>query len=138
MNDQSESGEDQCRELTECILACAFDVHARLGPGLLESTYRSCLMHRLRKEGLPVDDEVPVSIRFDEIEIGTAYRADLVVARKVLLELKSVERLLEIHCPQTRTYLKHSGLEVALLLNFNVRSLVNGIRRFRRRGSPPS
>src|SRR3954466_8319313 len=86
---------DDCRDLTQRILACAFDVHARLGPGLLESAYRSCLVHRLRREGLCVEDEVPICIKFDEIEIRTAYRADVVVARKVLLELKAVERLLE-------------------------------------------
>jgi GxxExxY protein len=117
------------RELTERILACAFDVHTRLGPGLLESTYRTCMVHRLRREGIAVESEVPVKIEFDGIVIGTAYRADLVVEGKVLIELKAVDNLLSVHLAQLRTYLEHSRLPVGLLLNFNVKSLKEGIRR---------
>jgi GxxExxY protein len=102
----------------------------RLGPGLLESTYRSCLQHRLTREGLQVDGEVPISIVFDGVTISGGYRADLVINDQVLVELKSVDRLLPIHISQTLTYLKHSNLQVGLLLNFNVQSLRNGIRRF--------
>lgn len=116
--------------LTERILACAFDVHARMGPGLLESTYKACLARRLDRERLRVDSEVPIHIEFDGITIETAYRADLIVENRVLLELKAVERILPVHISQTLTYVKHAGLDVGLLLNFNVRSLRDGIRRF--------
>ncbi len=121
------------RELTAKILECSYAVHARLGPGLLESAYKSCLVHRLERSGLRVEVEVPIGIEFDDLLISTAYRADAIVEQKVLLELKATERLLAIHCAQTRTYLNHSFCEVALLLNFNVRRLSEGIRRFDRR-----
>jgi GxxExxY protein len=127
--------------ITQKILESAFDVHSRLGPGLLESTYRACLTHRLSREGLEVKAEVPVPVSFDGLSIPAAYRADLIVEQRVLLELKSIERILSIHISQTLTYLKHADLDVALLLNFNVRSLRDGIRRFDNRGSgrhPPS
>jgi len=123
----------QCSELTERILACAYDVHARLGPGLLESAYGACLVHCLKKLGLHVETEVPIGIEFDDLVVPVAYRADVIVERAVLLELKATERLLGIHCAQARTYLRHSRTEVALLLNFNVARLSNGIRRFDRR-----
>ena len=116
-------------EVTRRILACAFDVHARLGPGLLESTYRTCMEYRLKREGLAVRCEVPIAIDFDGARIATAYRADVIVEGKVLLELKSVEHLRSIHLAQLRTYLEHSRLHVGLLLNFNVQSLKQGIRR---------
>jgi GxxExxY protein len=121
-----------CSAITERVLAAAFAVHARLGPGLLESTYRACLSHRLRSQGMEVECEVPVGIEWDGIRIDTAYRADLIVERRVLLELKATEHLSSIHCAQARTYLKHSSAQIALLINFNVKSLVDGIRRFQR------
>jgi GxxExxY protein len=117
------------RSLTERILACAFEVHARLGPGLLESTYRACMVHGLGNRGLRVECEVPIPIQFDGALIDTAYRADIIVERKVLLELKAAESLLSIHLAQLRTYLEHSRVPIGLLLNFNVRSLKEGIRR---------
>ena len=120
------------RVLTERILACAFDVHARMGPGLLESTYKACLHHRLSRDGLRVECEAPIAVEFDGAQIGTGYRADMIVEDSVLIELKAVERLLPIHIMQAYTYLKHSNLDVALLLNFNVKSLRDGIRRIQR------
>ena len=126
----------RCGGLTRQILGAAFDVHARLGPGLLESAYRCCLVHKLRQRDLAVETEVPIAIQFDGLEIATAYRADIIVNRKVLLELKATDSLSAIHCMQTRTYLNHSGMEVALLINFNMRSLADGIRRFDRRRPP--
>jgi GxxExxY protein len=120
-------------ELTQRVLACAFDVHARLGPGLLESAYRACLVRRLVREGVQVQCEMPISIRFDGEVVGTAYRADVSVEQEVLLELKAVEKVLSIHLAQLRTYLEHAQLNVGLLLNFNVMSLKDGIRRIDRR-----
>ena len=123
----------RCSELTGRILGAAYDVHARLGPGLLESAYKFCLVHLLEQQGFDVETEVPIAIQFDGLVIPTAYRADSIVDRKILLELKATEDLSTIHCMQTRTYLNHSSTEVALLINFNVKSLVDGIRRFDRR-----
>jgi len=119
-----------CSEVTERVLSAAFEVHRELGPGLLESTYRKCLEHQLRLNGLSVRCEVPIAIRYKGLAIEASYRADLVVDETVLVELKAVERLLSIHEVQALTYLKLSGLRVALLLNFNAVSLRNGLKRF--------
>jgi GxxExxY protein len=117
-------------QLTGRILGCAIDSHRVLGPGMLESTYRKCLVHRLRAEGMAVKEEEPVSIEFRGLVVESAYRADLIVEDSVLLELKSVDALLPIHDAQVLTYLKFLKLRVGLLLNFNLMSLSKGMRRF--------
>ena len=116
--------------LTREILASAFEVHRVLGPGLLESTYRACLLREMADKGLQVREEVPITISYRGRELEAGYRADLIVDDSVLLELKAVERLLPVHEAQTLTYLKHAKLRVGLLLNFNVTRLTLGIRRF--------
>ena len=116
--------------LTRKILACAFEVHRVLGPGLLESTYRACLLREMGERGLEAREEVPIAISYRGRQLDAGYRADLIVDEAVLVELKAVERLLPIHEAQTLTYLKHARLRVALLLNFNVARLTSGIRRF--------
>ena len=116
-------------ELTGRILGCAYEVHAQLGPGLLESADRACLMHELAGIGLAAVAEVPVSLHYHGRTIETGYRADIIVEQKVLLELKATERLLQIHQAQALTYLRLSQLQIGLLINFNVVSLKNGIRR---------
>ena len=94
----------QCSELTERILACAYEVHARLGPGLLESAYGACLVHYLKKLGLHVETEVPIGIEFDELVVPTAYRADVIVERTVLLELKNrLERVIRSSSPDSHS-----------------------------------
>jgi len=98
--------------LTGRILGCAIDVHRVLGPGMLESAYRTCLLHRLRIEGMAVKQEEPVTIEFRGFAIETAYRADLIVEDAVLLELKSLEALLPVHEAQILTYLKFLKLRV--------------------------
>jgi len=117
-------------ELTERILACAIEVHRHLGPGLLEGAYRVCLVDRLEREGLSVRQEVSVPVTYQGHIIETAYRADLIVNDRVLLELKSIEVLLAIHSAQIRTYLKFLNLRVGLLMNFNVTNLMSGVRRY--------
>jgi GxxExxY protein len=117
-------------QLTERILACAIDVHRDLGPGLLESAYRVCLVDRLTVERLAVRQEVPISIDYKGRTVESAYRADLIVEEAVLIELKSIDALLPIHSAQIRTYLKFLNLRVGLLLNFNVTKLMSGFRRF--------
>ena len=124
--------ERNINDLTKKILSCAYEVHTRLGPGLLESTYRTCLAHCLRRVGLNVEAEVPIAISFDDLAIPAAYRADLIVDETVLLELKATDQLVAVHSAQTRTYLIHSSAAAALLINFNVQRLVQGIRRFDR------
>jgi GxxExxY protein len=117
-------------ELTERILDAAGEVHRCLGAGRLESAYRACLVRQLRRNELVVDCEVPIPIEFNDIRIDGAFRADMIVERKVLVELKSVERLLPIHEAQVLTYLKLSKLKIGLLLNFNSTHLRSGVRRF--------
>ena len=116
-------------DVTHAVLGCAFDVHRALGPGLLESAYKACLQEELSQRGLQHAAEVPIPIHYKGLQLDAGYRADLVVESRVLVELKAVERLLSIHQAQVMTYLRLSGLEVGLLINFNVASLKNGIRR---------
>jgi GxxExxY protein len=117
-------------ELTRGVLKAAFEVHRNLGPGLLESTYRECLVRELKTGGHSVEREVPIPIDYKDLRIDGAYRADLIVDGAVIVELKAVDQVLPVHEAQTLTYLKLSGLKVALLLNFNTRRLQHGIRRF--------
>ena len=123
-------GEQVMGEITRRILGCAIEVHRELGPGLLESTYRTCLVKQLLMDGLYVEEEVGIPIQYKGQFVESSYRADLIVDRAVLLELKALERLLPIHEAQTLTYLKHSRLRVGLLINFNVTSLMKGVRRY--------
>jgi hypothetical protein len=116
-------------ELTHSVLGCAFEVHGTLGPGLLESAYKACLTHELTLRRLSFASEVAVPIRYKEAQLDAGYRADLIVENVVLVELKAVERLLSIHEAQVMTYLRLTGLQVGLLINFNVSSLKTGIRR---------
>jgi GxxExxY protein len=120
------------RELNHRILGLAIKVHRSLGPGLLESVYRTCLVHELRKAGMNVRSEVQVPVVYADVSLDCGYRADVIVQDSVLLELKAVDKLLAIHEAQLLTYLKLSRLRVGFLINFNVASLRNGIRRLLR------
>ena len=115
--------------LTGRILKCAFDVHRALGPGLLESAYRACLVRELQVAGLIVKEESPVSLIYKGVAIDCGYRSDIIVEDQVLLELKSVDRLLPIHEAQLLTYLKLTRLPVGFLMNFNTVHLRAGLRR---------
>ena len=115
-------------EITERIIGCAIKVHAALGPGLLESAYESCLYYDLFKAGFFVERQKPVPLFYKEIRMDCGYRADLIVERKLIVEIKSVEALNEIHLMQTITHLKLTTCKVGLLLNFNVLKLKDGIR----------
>jgi GxxExxY protein len=117
-------------ELTRRIVASALQVHAELGPGLLESTYRACLAYQLSLDGMTCRQEVCIPIRYRGLNIDNSYRADLIVEEAVLLELKSVEKLVPLHSTQLLTYLRWSGIKVGLLMNFNVPKLKYGLRRF--------
>ena len=105
------------------------DVHRVLGPGLLENAYRSALLHELALSGLCAQREVPIPFRYKGALLDCAYRADIVVEQKVLLELKTVEQIAPIHVAQTLTYLRLSKLRVGLILNFHAVHLRNGLKR---------
>lgn len=111
------------------VIGCAIEVHRALGPGLLESTYQQCLFYKLKKEGLQVVKEKPIPLVFEEVQLECGYRIDLLVENKVVIELKSVEDLNDIHMAQTITYLKLGNYKLGLLINFNVLLLKKGIRR---------
>jgi GxxExxY protein len=119
----------QINEISGQIVDAAIKVHTALGPGLLESTYEACLMYELRKRGLPVQNQVPLSVRYDEVVIEVGYRIDLLVADVVIVELKSVDAVTPIHKAQLLSYLKLSGKTIGLLINFNVELLNHGITR---------
>src|SRR5688572_9207561 len=117
------------QNLTEQIVGCAIKIHKSLGPGLLESAYQECLYFELRKAGLYVEKEKPLPLIYEDVKLEIGYRIDLLVERKIVVEVKSVDALAEIHLAQVLTYLKLSGNRFGLLINFNVRLLKNGIKR---------
>lgn len=116
-------------ELAKEVIGCAISVHRALGPGLLESAYQQCLAYELRKIGLQVEVEKPMPLVYEDIEMDCGYRIDILVENKLILELKAVEKLNDVHLAQTLTYLKLSGCKLGLLMNFNVSILKNGIKR---------
>ena len=115
--------------VTGQIVDSAMKVHTALGCGLLESVYETCLAHELTKRGLSVRKQIAMPVRYDGIELDTGYRLDLLVAERVVVEVKAVERMLPLHAAQLLTYLKLGGYRVGLLLNFNTAHLQNGIKR---------
>ena len=115
--------------LTEKVIGAAIEVHRVLGPGLLESAYQECLCHELRLSGLSFKREAPLPVLYKGIRLDCGYRLDLVVEGQVIVEVKSVERLLPIHEAQLLTYLRLAQIHTGLLLNFNVPALRQGIKR---------
>lgn len=112
------------------IIGSAIEVHRLLGPGLLESAYEECLMYELQAKGLLVERQKPVPVIYKEKKLDCGYRIDLLVERSVIVELKSVDRLIPVHEAQLLTYMRFSGIPTGLLINFNVTVLKNGLRRF--------
>lgn len=115
--------------ITKSVIGCAIKVHRALGPGLLESAYQACLVHELLRSGLRVDREVAIPVRYEGLVLECGYRLDLVVEKQVIVEVKAVEKVLSIHEAQLMTYLRLSGLERGLLINFHVALLKHGITR---------
>jgi len=115
--------------LTERIIGFAIAVHRELGPGLLESAYEECLCYELSENGVAFRRQVPLPVVYKAVRLDCGYRVDVVVEGRVILELKSAERLLPIHDAQVLTYMRLSGLWTGLLLNFNTPVLKDGIRR---------
>ncbi|MCH2448651.1 MAG: GxxExxY protein [Gracilimonas sp.] len=116
-------------ELTDKVIGSAIRVHKELGPGLLESAYQECLFYVLKKDGLTVEKEKPIPIKFEEVELDCGYRIDLLVEKRLVLELKSVESLNKVHFAQVISYLKLGNFPLGLLLNFNVSLMKKGIKR---------
>jgi len=116
-------------ELTNKIIGSCIEVHKALGPGLLESAYKASLAYKLVKEGLYVETEKPMPLVFEEVKLECGYRMDLLVERKLVIEVKSVEALNDVHLAQVLTYLKLGNYRLGLLINFNIALLKTGIRR---------
>lgn len=116
-------------QLSGVILGAAIEVHRELGPGLLESTYEECLCHELSGRGVPFQRQLVLPVNYKSLRLDCGYRVDILVDDKIILELKSVDRMLPIYHAQLTTYLKLSGCRLGLLMNFNVAVLKDGIKR---------
>jgi GxxExxY protein len=116
-------------ELSNKIIGLAIEVHNSLGPGLLESAYKECLYYKIGKSGFWVEKEKPMPLVFEEVKLDCGYRIDLLIENKVVIEVKSVEALNDIHLAQALTYLKLGNYKLGLLINFNVTRLKDGIKR---------
>ena len=116
-------------EITEKVIGCAIKVHKALGPGLLESAYQACLYYELVKSGLSVEKEKPLPLVYEEVKLDCGYRMDLFIERRIIVEVKSVDALTDIHLAQVLTYLKLNNNRFGLLINFNVLKLKDRIKR---------
>ena len=122
---------DRAREgITELVIGAAIEAHRHLGPGLLESVYESCLAHEIELAGMTVARQVGVPVKYKGLRFDSGYRMDLLVEGRIVVEVKAIERLLLAHEAQVLTYLRLSGLDIGLLINFNVSRLKDGVRRF--------
>jgi GxxExxY protein len=116
-------------ELANKVIGFSIDVHKALGPGLLENAYKECLYYKINEAGILVEKEKPMPLIFEAVKLECGYRIDLLVESKLVVELKSVEALNDIHLAQTLTYMKLGDYKLGLLINFNVVLLKNGIKR---------
>lgn len=121
--------DDAIERLAKQTIDCAFRTHVDLGPGLLESAYEAVLENRLRRLDLLVERQKPISIAVDGLTLPDAFKADILIEGKLLLELKSVEKLTNLHMMQTLTYLRLTNLPLGLLINFNTEMFKDGIKR---------
>ena len=116
-------------ELSRLVIGLGIEVHTALGPGLLESAYKECLYYKIVQSGLKVEKEKIMPVIFEEVRLECGYRIDLLIEEKLVLELKSVEALNDIHLAQTLTYMKLGNYKLGLLMNFNVSRLKDGLKR---------
>ncbi|MCE2823197.1 MAG: GxxExxY protein [Bacteroidota bacterium] len=116
-------------QLSHKIIGCAMKVHSELGPGLLESSYEACLYYELKNKGLGVIKQMALPLVYNDVKLEVGYRIDLLVENKIIVEVKAVDALNDVHLAQVLTYLKLSGCKIGLLINFNVSSLKDGIKR---------
>jgi GxxExxY protein len=123
-------------DLTGLVIGLAIKVHKTVGPGLLEQIYEDCLCHEMALNGLGFQRQIELTLIYDGVRLPRAYKADIVVAETVILEIKSIEHILPVHEAQLLTYLRLSNCAVGLLLNFNTNLLKDGLRRFVNTSSP--
>ncbi len=116
-------------DIATLVLDGAFQVHRELGPGLLESAYEACLFYELNERGLFVEKQKPIPVVYRDVELDVGYRVDLMVENKIIVEIKAVSELTDIHLAQILTYLKLAKCRLGLLINFNVKMLKDGIKR---------
>ena len=116
-------------QITETIIGCAIKVHKALGPGLLESAYQECLFYELKKANLKVEKEKPIPLDYENVKLECGYRVDLMVEDRIIVELKAVDELNEVHLAQVLTYLRLADCKIGLLINFNVTQLLKGLKR---------
>lgn len=116
-------------EISKIIVDVSYKIHTRLGPGLLESVYEAILYHELIKKGLKVERQKPIPVIWDDIYLDIGFRSDLIIEDKVIIEIKSVEKLSNVHLKQLLTYIRITGLKLGLLINFNEALIKDGIKR---------
>lgn len=116
-------------EISAIVVDVCYKMHVKLGPGLLESVYESILYYELTKKGLFVERQKPVPVVWDEIKLDIGFRTDLIIENKLILEIKSIEKITEVHAKQVMTYLKITNIKLGLLINFNVPLIKFGITR---------
>ena len=116
-------------EIAKVVVDVAYQIHSRLGPGLLESVYEAVMLHEIRKRGPQVDSQVPIPVVWESVKLEVGFRADLVVERKVVVELKSVELIAPVHKKQLLTYLRLADCRLGFLINFGAELIKNGISR---------
>lgn len=116
-------------ELSKIIVDTVFKIHTALGPGLLESVYESVLAYELEKRGCHVIVQQPIPVVYENVKLEVGFRADLIINRKVIIEVKSIEAIAPVHFKQLRTYLRLTNLHLGLLINFNVELIKDGIKR---------
>ncbi len=117
-------------ELSRKVIGLSIEVHRELGPGLLENTYKQCLAYELSRAGINFQIEVELPVKYKNVHISCGYRIDLLIENNLIIELKSVDKIIPIHEAQLLTYMKLSGIKVGLLMNFNEIVLKDGIKRF--------
>ena len=117
-------------ELSNRVIGCAIEVHRILGPGLLENTYKQCLVYEILQKNMKVLSEVELPVMYKDVQIACGYRIDLLVEDALVIELKCVEKILPIHEAQLLTYMKLANMRTGLLINFNEKMLKHGINRF--------
>ena len=115
--------------ITGNIIRLAMEVHNSLGPGLLESAYKECMYYKIGRAGMSVEKEKPMPLIFEEVKLECGCRIDLLIENRIVIELKSVEALNDVHLAQTLTYMKLGNYKLGLLINFNVAKLKDGVRR---------
>jgi GxxExxY protein len=117
--------------LTEKVIGCAIEVHRNLGPGLLEAAYEQCLAYELSAQSIGFKLQQPIPVEYKNIRLECGYRIDVLIEERLILELKAVEQITNIHQAQLLTYMKLAKIDTGLLINFNVTKLIDGIKRFK-------